>query len=122
MIAEEWDRENLFRMRARPLEVTDGDTFWALCEHPHYSRAEASIRLRGFDAPELHEDGGEAAKACLSEILTVWRWYDRKEWPLRIVSVQKVRVVSEQKSFDRYISDILIVQPDGELIDVRDLL
>lgn len=116
-----WDRDHLFRMRARPLETTDGDTFWAMCEHPHWSRGEVSIRIRGFDAPELDEPGGVEARERLARVFGTWRG-GRGHWPLRIVSVQRVRVVAETKSFDRYVCDVLVVQPDGSLTDLRELL
>jgi hypothetical protein len=121
MNVAEWDREFLFRFRAKPLEITDGDTFWALCEHPHHSRAEVSIRIRDLWAREMNQPGGPEDAARLAAAMGMPRFWSRKEWPLRIISLQKVTVVTETKSFDRYVCDVF-VDVNGVGIDVKRLL
>lgn len=56
------------------IDVHDGDTLTLQVssrsrrnQHPYAD--EEKVRLRGVDAPELHEAGGQAAKARLSALL-----------------------------------------------------
>lgn len=118
MNAADFDRQLLWRYRARPLGVHDGDTLTVLCDTGYHGRHEAHIRLAGFSAPELNEPGGIEAKFRLIDALP----FADKGWPLRVVSLQRETVVSEVMSFARYVGDVYIVQPDGGLLDVKELL
>ncbi|MBA3057158.1 MAG: thermonuclease family protein [Gammaproteobacteria bacterium] len=42
--------------------VTDGDTLWV---RPHAGGAPRKLRIEGIDAPEICQDGGEAAREVL---------------------------------------------------------
>lgn len=118
MTAEAWDRASLWRFRAKPIRVIDGDSLIVLCDCGFYGRHEARIRIADLWAPERNEPGGSEATARLAAALAA----DAAEWPLRIVSRQRETVVSEVRSFERYVADVYVVQPDGSLKDVRELV
>ena len=115
---EAWDRAFLWRFRAKWLaeEYADGDTFTALPDTGYNGREEVSIRLFGFWAPERRAPGGPEATALLRLVLA--EADPGLKWNLRIVSRQLVRVVSEQTTFERYVSDVSLVLPGGEMVDV----
>jgi endonuclease YncB( thermonuclease family) len=120
MDATTWDRGFLWRFRAIPLRVIDGDTFVALVDNGYSHRHEAHIRLSGWSAPELRDPGGEDARQKLVMALTTIDI--ALPWSLRIVSKQKQTVVVEQRSLERYVSDVWVVRPDGTMDDVVTLL
>ncbi len=116
--AWDFDKASLWRYRALALRVIDGDTLTVLADSGYYGRHEVHIRLAGFSAPELREVGGTAARRALADVLTT---ADAVPWPLRVISRQRETVVSEVRSFERYVADVLIVR-DGVLVDVTTLL
>lgn len=118
MTAEAWDRASLWRFRAKPIRVIDGDSLIVLCDCGFYGRHEARIRIADLWAPERNEPGGSEATARLAAALDA----DAADWPLRIVSRQRETVVSEVRSFERYVADVYVVGAGGELADVRSLL
>ncbi len=121
MIAKDWDRAHLWRFRAQwlPGEYMDGDTFTVLSDTGYDGRHEAEIRLHGYSADETWDPGGFAATERLRAALTQAA---PTRWNLRIVSLQRVRVVTETKSFTRYVSDVWVAMADGMLRDVKELL
>ena len=118
--AWEWDRQFLWRFRARWLsdDYFDGDTFTALADTGYDGRHEVRVRLQGFMAPERRDPGGAEATRRLWDALNT----GVGEWPLRIVSQQRETVVTEVTSFERYVSNVFVVRDDRMLIDVRELL
>lgn len=118
MNALDFDRAQLWRFRARPLSITDGDTLRVECDCGFYGRHEVAIRLAGFSAPETHEAGGDEATRRL--MLAVESGVG--EWPLRVATLQRETVVREVRSFERFVADVWVVQADGELVDVVELL
>jgi endonuclease YncB( thermonuclease family) len=117
MSAETFDREHLWRFRARPLRVLDGDSVIVECDTGFYGRQEVNIRIADLNAPELNEPGGIEARLKLSAALT---WMSG--WPLRVVTRQRETVVSEVRSFERYVADLFVMAAGGELVNVRTLL
>lgn len=118
-MSDGFDRTSLWRYRAMPLRVIDGDTLVVLCDTGFRGRHEAHIRIAGLNAPELHQEGGIDARRALDAVI-----FDRTvhmEWPLRIISQQRETVVSETRSFERYVADVYVVCGDG-LRDVKDML
>jgi endonuclease YncB( thermonuclease family) len=120
MNVTEWDREHLWRFRAKPIRVIDGDTMVVLCDTGFSGRHEAHIRIAGLLAPEWNEPGGMEATGKLRSVMNglIPSW----EWPLRIISRQKETVVSEVRSFERFVADIYILDGMQELVNVRELL
>ena len=50
--------------------VIDGDTFEVSPEGKWNGQTGSRVRPAGYDAPELHEHGGEAARAKLSRLIS----------------------------------------------------
>jgi hypothetical protein len=121
MNVAEWDREHLWRFRARLFRPVDGDTFVALPDCGFSIAGMPSIRIRDLWAREMNQPGGPEDAARLAAAMGMPRFWSRKEWPLRIISLQKVTVVTETKSFDRYVCDVF-VDVNGVGIDVKRLL
>jgi endonuclease YncB( thermonuclease family) len=117
MTVVDFDRASLWHFRAYVVRVIDGDTFVAMCDTGFSGRHEAHIRLDGVNAPELTDEGGITARLWLQANLPVG-----VGWPLRIVTTQRERVVSEVTSFERFVAMALIVQPDGSLKNLKELL
>ena len=117
MTADEFDRQLLWRFRAQPLRIIDGDTMVVLTDTGFRGRHEVHIRIANLNAPELHEPGGLAAQIRLKDAVS---WLTG--WPLRIVTQQRETVVSEVKSFERYIAEVFVMAAGGELVNVKDLL
>lgn len=119
--AEAFDRAYLWHFRAKPVRVIDGDTFVVLADCGFSIRHETTIRLHNVYAPELHGKdaiAGARWKDALSAI------FDRLsgEWPLRVVTVQLKTKVAEDVTFIRYVSDVHIVNDDGSLSNLAELL
>jgi endonuclease YncB( thermonuclease family) len=123
MLAAEFDKGFLWRFRARPDRVIDGDTFTVVADCGFGSAALPRIRVRGLNAPERFTPEGPAATGRLVAALnpTVLTEHNQR-WPLRIVSLQRESVVEETRSFERYIADVYIVKADGSLIDLKELM
>lgn len=118
MNAQEWDRQNLFRFRARVWRIIDGDTFVALPDCGFDVSAFPHIRIKNVFAPELHQIGGTDAKIKLRNVLYQ---SDDEAWPLRIESELRVTVVQGVKSFARYVAYVYVVK-NSQLVSVEDLL
>lgn len=120
MSAEAFDRAHLWRFRAKPLRVIDGDSLICLLDLGCHARYEARIRIADFDAPEWNAEGGAAAThrliTAMNRLIPSW------EWPLRVVSRQRETIVSEVRSFERYVADVFVVGAGDEMTDLRDLL
>lgn len=82
----------LFSYRARVLEITDGDTFWALVDLGFGITTKQQLRLRGLDAPEIEGADGKEAKAFLESVLA-------GPAPVMITS-------SRSDKYDRYLADV----------------
>lgn len=119
MNAREWDRAHLYQYRARLLRVIDGDTALLLVDCGFYGRHETRVRLFGIRAPELHAAGGLEAKQRLERALSQ---ATTGEWPLRLISTQRERIVAEQTTFERYVGWIWIETPDGALHSIEAVL
>lgn len=120
MNAAQWDREHLWRFRAKPVRVIDGDTFVALCDTGFSGRHEAHIRIADLLAPERTNPGGPSATFRLIGVMNtlIPSW----EWPLRIVSRQRETVISEVRSFERFVADVYVLNSMLELVDVKELV
>lgn len=117
---DDFDRGQLWRFRAKVVRFRDADTVEILADTGFDGRHEAAIRLLGIHAPEAHTPAGDAATAWLE--LIVHRWSLGHRWPLRVVSLQRERVVSEVQSFDRYVGVIYLIGHEDRLVDLGQLL
>lgn len=120
MNTSDFDRDLLWRYRALPLKIIDGDTCTLLCDVGYGARYEVHLRIAGLNAPELNEPGGFAARVRLATLLPTWS--PGTGWPLRVVSTQRETVVSEVRSFERFVGDLYVCQPDGSLKNLKELL
>lgn len=116
MMVNEFDRAYLWRFRALPLRVIDGDTFVALVDCGFYGRHEVHIRIADLDAPELSQPGGTEARLRLMNAIG-WQ----TGWPLRVVTQQRETIVSEVRSFERYVATVYVMEAN-DLVNVRTLL
>lgn len=120
MTADEFDRAHLWRFRARPLRVIDGDTLVVLCDTGFRGRHEAHVRIAGYDAPEIGEPGGQDARRAL-DAAVFERGGVALDWPLRVVTRQRETVVSEVRSFERFVGDVYVAV-GVRLVNVLDAL
>jgi endonuclease YncB( thermonuclease family) len=101
---------HLYHYAATCLRVVDGDTFVALVDCGFGVRRQLTVRITGYDAPELHgataAAGQEARTALLGLISTA---------PLRL------RTRKDSLSFERYLARVYI-QQGAVLEDVADLM
>ncbi len=118
MIAWEWDSGRLWGVRARLVRVLDGDSLIALCDCGFAVRYEARIRIGDLWTPETGDPGGAEATAELVSALGM----GTTDWPLRVVTRQRETIVSEVRSFERWVADVFVRLGDGTLSDVRVLL
>ena len=116
---DRFDAERLWRFRAAPIRVIDGDTIVVLIDTGFHGRHEATIRLADFDAPELNTPEGKKAK---DKMFSVVGWMSSSGWPLRIVTRQAKTKVSEVMSFTRYVADVYIFDVDNVMVNIKDLL
>ncbi len=114
----EWDRNNLWRTRAKLLRVIDGDSLIALCDCGFSIRYEARIRIAGLWNPETHEPGGSEATMALMRAVES----GVGEWPMRIVTQQRETIISEVRSFERWVASVYVCQEGREPVDVRELM
>lgn len=115
-----FDRTFLWHFRGQwlPDEYMDGDTFTVLPDTGYDGRHEVAIRLEGIDAPERYDPGGpEATERLRSALLRA----TAIKWNLRIISKQRIRVVVETKTFERFVSTVFVVIGDYG-VDVRTYL
>jgi endonuclease YncB( thermonuclease family) len=112
-----FDRSFLWRYRAQVLRVIDGDTVVLLADTGFHGRHEVNVRIADLNAPELNEPGGQAARVRL---VTALGWLT-VGWPLRVVTRQRETVVSEVRSFERYVADLFVME-EGKLVNVREVL
>ena len=108
-----FDGNLLWRYRASPTRIIDGDTFVAIIDLGYNVRYEPHIRIAGLDAPELSTPDGPVARQRLMDAL--YRNAYLVGWNLRVVSREKT-------TFERWLCDVFVLQDDGSLIDVKDLL
>lgn len=120
MNVAEWDRQHLWRFRARLFRPVDGDTFVAMPDCGFRIAGMPHIRILDFWAPELRQEGGLEARARLAVALTEWEGVH--DWPIRIESKIRERVVTETTSFERYIATVWVVDGSGEMTDVREVV
>jgi endonuclease YncB( thermonuclease family) len=113
-----WDREYLWHFRASLLRVIDGDTIVVNTDNGFYGRHEAHIRLQNVYARELSAYGGKADRDKLIRVLS----YLPDGWNLRIITVQKVTIVSETTSFERYVADVFRADTGENIADTLELL
>lgn len=113
-----WDRAHLWRFRAATIRVIDGDGLVVLADCGFYGRHEVNVRIADLHAPELNEPGGKEAKARLENAVG---WFGAG-WPLRVATRQRETIVSEVRSFERYVCDLYVVGNGGDLVNVRELL
>lgn len=106
-----FDRTLLWRFRAQLLRVLDGDSCRLLCDTGFGGRHEVAIRLLGFSAPERYQAGGPEATQRLHDALA----RGVGEWPLRVATLQRETVVSEVRSFERYVAQVWVAAPEGLL-------
>jgi micrococcal nuclease len=115
---EVFDRQRLWRYRATLVRVIDGDTLVALVDTGFFGRHEVHVRIAGLFAPEMGSEGGNAARDALSRALEPKTF----PWELRVTTKQRETIVSEVRSFERYVGDVSVVTDTGTLVDVKDLL
>lgn len=120
MNVTEWDHEHLWHFRAMTLRVLDGDTALLLADTGYGGRYEVHLRIAGLNAPEMSTPEGMPARLRLANALPLWA--AGSGWPLRVISLQRETVVSEVRSFERFVGTILVLQADGRLIDVKELV
>lgn len=95
----------VFSYRVKVLEITDGDTFWALVDLGFGITTKQQLRLRGLDAPEIETAEGKEAKAFLESVLAS---------PLPVIITS-----SHSDKYDRYLADVWVGERyiNQELID-----
>lgn len=98
--SESWQPLQIFSYRAYLLEVTDGDTLWALIDLGFGITTKQQLRLRGLDAAEIESAEGREAKRFVEEEL-------KKATSLLITS-------SKSDKYDRYLADVFYTNRDGE--------
>lgn len=82
----------VFSYRAYVLDVTDGDTLWALVDLGFHFTTKQQLRLRGIDAPEITAGDGREAKAFLESLLA-------DSAPVTVTTVKSDK-------YDRYLIDL----------------
>ncbi len=117
----EFDRARLWRYRASLVRIKDADSLSLLVDTGFSGRHEATIRLVGINAPERGTPAGEAATAWLEELMMQWSGF-RGPWPLRVVSLQRETVVSEVRSFERFVGSVYLIDDADQLQDVGEML
>lgn len=120
MNVDEFDRALLWHYRAYLLRVIDGDTFVAMVDTGFFGRHEVHIRLADVDAPEINDEGGFDARDALENALEP-DGVPQPLWSLRIVTQQRETIVSEVRSFERYVATVYVVEAN-DLVNVRTLL
>lgn len=117
MTPDEFDAR-LWHYRANVLRVIDGDTVVVLADTGFHGRHEVHVRIADLNAPELSEPGGQEARL---ELTTALGWLTTG-WPLRVATRRKETVMGEVQSFERYVADLYVLDPGGNLVNVRTVL
>lgn len=92
--------ECLFTYQVRVLDITDGDTFWAVVDLGFGVFTKQHLRLRGLDAPEaVTRDGQEARKFLERELKG---------------TSQIVITSTKSDKYDRYLVDVFYVKKNRE--------
>ena len=119
MTADQFDRDYLWHFRAEflSMEYIDGDTFTALVDTGFNGRQRVRVRIADLDMPEVREGHGSMAQSTLRMILD-----SPNGWPLRIVTRQRETVVTEVRSFERYVADVYVIGLTGQLMNVREMM
>lgn len=108
----------LWTYRARMVRLRDADTVVLLVDCGYRSRHEEAVRLAGVDAPERGTAAGVAAMEWLSDFLVARGAWSTGSWRLRVRTLRKETVQAEETSFDRWVSDLWVVEEGGEMVDV----
>lgn len=122
MNAIEWDRAHLWHFRADLLRVIDGDTIVVLTDNGMYDRHETHVRIADLWEPELDTEEGRNRRDLLIEKLQLFLPAPQRDWSLRVVTRQKETIVSEERSFERYVGDVYVVMRNGDLFNIREAM
>ncbi len=90
----------LFSYRAKVIDVTDGDTFWAFVDLGFGIITKQQLRLRGLDAPEIESAEGKEAKAFLESVLM------RPAKPGEAIPSPVIITATKSDKYDRYLVDV----------------
>ena len=107
LVADEAQASDLFAYSATVRRAIDGDTLLVTIALPHYVMDE-KLRLRGLDCPEMDTPEGKAAKRFVDTLLL-----DATEVTIATSKVDK---------YDRYLADVHITRPDGEIVFLNNAL
>ena len=100
--------------RAICKEVYDGDTYTMLVDLGFHTYATIRVRLRGVDTPEVDARDSIVKQAGITARESV-----------RAVLLNQPCIIHTQKdtqSFNRWIADVYLVQPSGEIINIAGYL
>ena len=100
----------LYTYEADVIRVVDGDTIWMKIylegrERPPWVKEK--LRLRDIDAPEIKTAEGKAAKKFVEEA---------------VMGKQTLITTTKPDKWDRYLSDVFLIPPEGEEIYLNNLL
>jgi endonuclease YncB( thermonuclease family) len=100
---------DLYTYEAVTERVIDGDTVWMRLHLGYGLSVRQKLRVRAIDAPELADKDGQAAKRFVEHALT---------------QAHKILVTTTKPDkFDRYLSDLWLINKEGEQANLnRDLL
>lgn len=101
--------EALYTYQADVVEVVDGDTFKAVIRLGFGFNTVQKLRLRGLDAPEIETTDGQEAREFLVEKL------------MKTKTPVLIRTVKSDK-YDRYLADVFISLPGGDLFYLNQAL
>lgn len=89
--------------KATLISVHDGDTFTCLAKLDFFVRVEIEVRLHGYSAPELNQEGGATAHSDLVQFFDVG-----KDVVINSVFSEKVTEKQEEgtRSFTRWVCDV----------------
>ncbi|MCM8776060.1 MAG: DUF1016 N-terminal domain-containing protein [Candidatus Omnitrophica bacterium] len=101
----------LYTYEADVIRVVDGDTVWMkiyLEGHLSPPWVKEKLRLRDIDAPELSTPEGKVAKQFVES---------------QIKATERILITTTKPDkWDRYLSDVFLIQPDGQEIYLNNLL
>lgn len=99
---------DLFTYRAEILKVVDGDTLWVKVYLEPGRWVKQKLRLRDLDCPEMDTPEGQAAKTGVESLVA------------RASSV--TICTTKPDKYDRYLADVFLNGPDGEVYLNNELL
>lgn len=108
MNVREWPS---FRYKGVITRVVDADTVYISLDLGLRTYRTASLRIAGINAPELYrgtEDERERGALARDYV---------RQYEGRAVCV---RTYKDAKSFDRYVGDLYLIEPDGTLANLAD--